>query len=43
MAKGWYGRIGDQLQNNGTFVWIISAEAFDGKRFQLKGTTTIIK
>jgi len=43
MAKGWDGRIGGQLQNNGTFVWIISAEAFDGKKFQLKGTTTIIK
>jgi len=43
MIKGWDGRVNGQLQNNGTFVWIISAEGFDGKKFQLKGTTTIIK
>ena len=43
LTKGWDGKVNGQLQNNGTFVWIISAEGFDGKRFQLKGTTTIIK
>jgi len=43
MTKGWDGKVRDQLQNNGTFVWILSAEGFDGKKFQLKGTTTIIK
>jgi len=43
MTKGWDGKVNGQLQSNGTFVWIISAEGFDGKRFQLKGTTTIIK
>jgi gliding motility-associated-like protein len=43
MTKGWDGKTKDQLQNNGTFVWIVSAEGFDGKRFQLKGTTTIIR
>ena len=43
MTKGWDGKVNGQLQNNGTFVWIINAEGFDGKKFQLKGTTTIIK
>jgi len=43
MSKGWDGKVRDQLQGNGVFVWIISAEGFDGKKFQLKGTTTIIK
>lgn len=43
LSKGWDGRVRGQLQNNGTFVWIISAEGFEGKRFQVKGTTTIIK
>jgi gliding motility-associated-like protein len=43
MTKGWDGKVKGMLQGNGTFVWIISAEGFDGKKFQLKGTTTIIK
>ena len=43
ITKGWDGKVNGQLQNNGTFVWIVSAEGFDGKKFQLKGTTTIIK
>jgi len=43
MTKGWDGKVKGQLQNDGTFVWIIEAEGFDGKKFQLKGTTTIIK
>ena len=43
MAKGWDGTVNGKLQGNGTFVWIVSAEGFDGKKFQLKGTTTIIK
>ena len=43
MSKGWDGKVKGQLQANGTFVWVIIAEGFDGKRFQLKGTTTIIK
>ena len=43
MTKGWDGKVKGQLQGNGTFVWIISAEGFDGKKIQLKGTTTIIK
>jgi gliding motility-associated-like protein len=43
MSKGWDGKVNGQLQSSGTFVWIINAEGFDGKKFQLKGTTTIIK
>jgi gliding motility-associated-like protein len=43
MTKGWDGKVNGQLQSNGTFVWIISADGFDGKKFQLKGTTTVIK
>lgn len=43
VTKGWDGKVRGQLQANGTFVWIISAEGFDGKKFHLKGTTTIIK
>ncbi len=43
VTKGWDGKVKGQLQGNGTFVWIISAEGVDGKKFQLRGTTTIIK
>jgi len=43
MTKGWDGRVRGQLQNNGTFVWIVSVEGFDGKKYHLQGTTTIIK
>ena len=37
ITKGWDGKVNGQLQNNGTFVWIVNAEGFDGKQFQLKG------
>lgn len=43
MAKGWDGRINGILQNNGTYIWILNAEDIVGKRYQLKGTITIIK
>jgi gliding motility-associated-like protein len=43
MNGGWDGKLNGQPQSAQTFVWIISAEDFNGKRFQLKGTTTIIR
>ena len=43
MTKGWDGKVKGQLQGNGTFVWIISEKDLMEKKFQLKGTTTIIK
>jgi gliding motility-associated-like protein len=43
MSKGWDGAYGGKPQNSGAFVWIISAEGLDGQKYQLKGTTIIIR
>ena len=43
MSKGWDGTIKGKMQNSGTFIWIVSAVDYDGKKLQLKGTTTIIR
>ncbi len=43
MSKGWDGDFRGRPQSPGTFVWIASAEDFNGKKYQLRGTTTIIK
>jgi len=43
MDKGWDGYLNDQPQSTETFVWIISAEDFSGKGYQVRGTATIIK
>ncbi|HEV8285985.1 MAG TPA: PKD domain-containing protein [Chitinophagaceae bacterium] len=43
MDAGWDGNFRGQPQAPGTFVWIVSAEDFNGTKYQLKGTATIIK
>jgi gliding motility-associated-like protein len=43
MDKGWDGNVNGQPQNAQTFVWIVSAEDFNGRKYQLRGTTTIIR
>jgi gliding motility-associated-like protein len=43
MSKGWDGNFNGRSQSTQTFVWIVSAEDFNGKKYQLRGTATIIK
>lgn len=43
MTKGWDGILNNGSQGTQVFVWIVSAEGFDGKKYQLRGTTTLIK
>jgi gliding motility-associated-like protein len=42
LSAGWDGRFQGQNQE-GTFVWILSATDFVGKKYSLKGTTTIVR
>lgn len=41
--EGWAGKIKGKIAPSGTYVWIIYAEDIAGKKYQLKGTTTIIR
>ena len=41
--KGWDGTIGGRLQNTGVFVWMVSAEDYNGQKIFLKGTVTLIR
>jgi gliding motility-associated-like protein len=43
MSKGWDGNFNGRSQSTQTFVWIVNAEGFDGKKYQLRGTATLIK
>ena len=43
IEKGWDGTVKGQPQGIGTFVWIINAQGFDGRTYQLRGMTTIIR
>jgi gliding motility-associated-like protein len=43
MTRGWDGVFHGRTQDTQTFVWIVSAQDFDGKRYQLRGTATLIK
>jgi gliding motility-associated-like protein len=43
MSKGWDGNYNGRPQSMGTFVWIVNAEDFNGKKYHLRGTATIIK
>lgn len=43
LGKGWDGRVGGQLQNNGTYVWMVSGTDFTGKKLIKKGTATLIR
>jgi gliding motility-associated-like protein len=43
MNDGWDGNLHGQPLPAQTFAWIISAEDFNGRKCQLKGTTTIVR
>ncbi len=43
MSRGWDGNFNGRPQGTQTFVWIINAEGFDNKTYQLKGVITLIK
>ena len=43
MDQGWDGNFNGQEQGTQVFVWIVSAVGFDGKKYQVKGTSTLIK
>jgi gliding motility-associated-like protein len=42
-GKGWDGNFQGKQLGTGTFVWVIAATDFVGKKYNLKGTTTIIR
>jgi gliding motility-associated-like protein len=42
MTAGWDGTLKGALQE-GTFVWIVAATDYAGKKYQLKGTVTIVR
>jgi gliding motility-associated-like protein len=42
-GQGWDGKIAGKPQNTGTFVWMVSAIDYTGKRIFLKGTVTLIR
>ncbi|MEI6946883.1 PKD domain-containing protein [Paraflavisolibacter sp. H34] len=41
--QGWDGRFGGMLQASGTFVWQVTATDYLGKKYFLKGTSTLIR
>lgn len=43
MGKGWDGTFNGTDQSTGVYVWILSAEGYSGKKYQIRGTTTLIR
>ncbi|HET9826049.1 MAG TPA: PKD domain-containing protein, partial [Chitinophagaceae bacterium] len=43
MTKGWDGNFNGQPQGTQVFVWVASALGFDGQKYQVRGTSTLIK
>ena len=43
LEKGWNGRINGELQNNGTYVWMVSGTDYTGKKVVRKGTAVLIR
>jgi hypothetical protein len=43
LGKGWNGSISGIIQNSGTYVWVISATDYTGKKVIKKGTATLIR
>lgn len=41
--KGWDGRLGGKLQSSAVFVWMVSAEDYQGVPVFLKGTVALIR
>lgn len=42
-GKGWDGTIGGQLQDTGTYVWVVQGVDYTGKRILRKGTAILIR
>jgi len=43
IGKGWDGRVNGQVQNHGTYVWMISGTDYTGKKVSKKGTAVLIR
>ena len=43
MDQGWDGNFNGQPQSTQVFVWIVSAVGFDGRKYEVRGTSTLIK
>ena len=43
MDQGWDGNFNGQAQGTQVFVWIVSAVGFDGRKYEARGTATLIK
>lgn len=41
--KGWDGTVNGARQPSGSYVWIVNAIDFIGKKYQLKGTTVLLR
>jgi gliding motility-associated-like protein len=42
-GQGWDGRVNGQLQDTGTFVWMVKATDYQGRSYFQKGTLTLIR
>ncbi|MCG2614162.1 PKD domain-containing protein [Terrimonas sp. NA20] len=42
-GHGWDGNLSGTPQTSNVFVWMVEAEDYTGKKFTLKGTTTLIR
>jgi gliding motility-associated-like protein len=43
MDQGWDGNFNGQEQSTQVFVWIVSAIGFDGRKYEVRGTATLIR
>lgn len=43
LDKGWDGKINGSLQNNGTYVWMVSGTDYTGKKVIRRGTAVLIR
>lgn len=43
IGKGWDGSFQNVIQSAGSFVWMLKAEDYEGKIYQMKGTVTLIR
>ncbi len=43
IGRGWNGMINGMIQPTGTYVWIIKATDYTGKKVQRKGTATLVR
>jgi gliding motility-associated-like protein len=43
LNKGWDGRVNGVVQNQGTYVWMISGTDYTGRKVSKKGTAILIR